>query len=304
MTREEILAEIARLQGELKRMDMQDKASTMNTTAGNTPVLADYDRNAFDIVGTQLLNYYGNEKDVVIPDGVTLVNGFNDNKRIKSVYIPSSVKVINKAAFRGCDKLKTVTLNEGLLEIGDEAFKNCYGIKEIVLPQSLIELGTGAFSSCGLINATLPTNLQKCGDSLFSNCDSLEAVDILCPLEAINWRMFEGCRHLTSIKLPDAVRSIGLEAFKCCGSLEEIQLPENLANIQNRAFEDCFKLKSVTIPKSVSIMGEFVFIGCRKIKIHCEALQRTEKWSAYWNVSYKWVDGKCDNHQVVWGCKR
>lgn len=67
-----------------------------------------------------ITNYKGNAKNLVIPEtiqgvSVEVIDGFYQNKKIKSVVIPSSVKVIVGSAFIHCESLEKVTLPEGLL---------------------------------------------------------------------------------------------------------------------------------------------------------------------------------------------
>ena len=64
-----------------------------------------------------ITKYKGNAKNLVIPETiqglpVEVINGFYGNKNIKSVVIPSSVKVIGELAFARCESLEKVTLPE------------------------------------------------------------------------------------------------------------------------------------------------------------------------------------------------
>lgn len=100
----------------------------------------------------ELTKYKGNAKDLVIPKTiqglpVEVINGFEGNKKIKSVVIPSSVKVILGNAFFDCASLEKVTLPEGLLFIGFFAFGNT-GLTSVTLSKSLEYLLTGAFRDC------------------------------------------------------------------------------------------------------------------------------------------------------------
>ena len=100
----------------------------------------------------ELTKYKGNAKDLVIPETiqglpVEVINVFEGNKKIKSVVIPSSVKVILGKAFFDCASLEKVTLPERLLFIGFFAFGNT-GLTSVTLPKSLEYLLTGAFQDC------------------------------------------------------------------------------------------------------------------------------------------------------------
>lgn len=99
----------------------------------------------------ELTEYKGNAKNLVIPETiqglpVEVINGFSENKKIKSVVIPSSAKVIKAPGFCDCVSLEKVTLPEGLLYIDTSAFGHT-GLTSVTLPKSLEYLGS-AFLDC------------------------------------------------------------------------------------------------------------------------------------------------------------
>lgn len=99
----------------------------------------------------ELTEYKGNAEHLVIPETiqglpVEVINGFYQNKKIKSVVIPSSAKVINNSAFLYCESLEKVTLPEGLFFIAGHAFSNT-GLTSVTLPKSLEYLSV-AFNEC------------------------------------------------------------------------------------------------------------------------------------------------------------
>lgn len=100
----------------------------------------------------ELTKYNGNAKNLVIPETieglpVEVINGFEENMKIKSVVIPSSAKVIRSFAFSGSASLEKVTLPEGLFLIDDYAFSRT-GLTSVTLPKSLEYLDYQAFCGC------------------------------------------------------------------------------------------------------------------------------------------------------------
>lgn len=63
---------------------------------------------------------------------------------IKSIRIPSTLKVIETATFLECKRLKSVELSENIEKIGIAAFSGS-GIENIVLPTNTKILGAEAF---------------------------------------------------------------------------------------------------------------------------------------------------------------
>ena len=77
--------------------------------------------------GTTLVKYTGNENDVIIPDGIKIIDtdSFRDCTTIKSVTFPDSLKRIEDAAFVGCSNLERLNNVNGGILLGDFAFYGC-----------------------------------------------------------------------------------------------------------------------------------------------------------------------------------
>lgn len=69
-------------------------------------------KKGFRIQNGTLLKYYGEEENVVVPEGVLRVSpyAFAENKTLKSIVLPIKLKSVGKGAFFGCDNLAEVTL--------------------------------------------------------------------------------------------------------------------------------------------------------------------------------------------------
>lgn len=77
--------------------------------------------------GTTLVKYTGNENDVIIPDGIKIIDtdSFRDCTTIKSVTFPDSLKRIEDAAFVGCSNLERLNNVNGGILLGGFAFYGC-----------------------------------------------------------------------------------------------------------------------------------------------------------------------------------
>jgi len=132
-----------------------------------------------------LARYNGNAKNLVIPETIQgmpvevigeYFAGYDGNNKIKSVVIPSSVKVIEPAAFIDCESLEKVTLPEGLLCIGGGAFRRT-GLTSVTLPEGLLCLGANAFTETALTSITFPKSLEYLAEA-FYECDNLAEINI------------------------------------------------------------------------------------------------------------------------------
>ena len=111
-----------------------------------------------------LTRYNGNAKNLVIPETIQgmpvevigeYFAGYDGNNKIKSVVIPSSVKVIEPAAFIDCESLEKVTLPEGLLCLGANAFTET-ALTSITFPKSLEYLAEAFYECDNLAEINIP----------------------------------------------------------------------------------------------------------------------------------------------------
>ena len=232
----------------------------------------------FEIINGELLDYFGKDKEVTVPDSVTSIGerAFDWHKELESVGIPESVTSIGDFAFCGCNNLKEITLPEHLTGIGERAFYYCTNLKEIRLPEQVQNIGKLAFWHTGLIQISVPEQNQyyTCCDKILY--DKNKKIILKCLSDQNRIRLpesivtigdgaFSHCKHLLEISIPEGVTSIGDMAFECCTVLKRIRIPEHVTYIGNYAFEDCWGLKEITIPESVENIGNDIFYDCKNL---------------------------------------
>ena len=101
----------------------------------------------FVIINNQLLNYYGNSEDVIIPEGVITIStdAFSKNRTIRSVTCPSSLHKIGISAFSDCVNLSDIKLSNKIGYISNHAFSGCESLLSVELPDSIELIGRNAF---------------------------------------------------------------------------------------------------------------------------------------------------------------
>ena len=165
--------------------------------------------------------------DLVIPDGVTTVDGcaFNNCTSLTSVVISDSVTTIGDNAFDDCTSLTSVTIGDSVTTIGNQAFSDCTSLTSVDIPDSVTSIGGGAFYNCtSLTSVTIPDSVTSIGGGAFSDCTSLTSVTIGDSVTSIGDSAFYNCTSLTSVTIPDSVTSIGEDPFWLCSSLTRISV--------------------------------------------------------------------------------
>ena len=141
--------------------DISKSASIDYATYGNFVYIIKADKTA------EIVEYNGTDENVVIPaevNGYTvtgisgwsgkptnshplgvITGAFKNNKTIKTVVIPDTVKYIDDGSFYGCTALESVTFGNGVEEIGDYAFENCTSLSKVYIPVSVKKIGAEAF---------------------------------------------------------------------------------------------------------------------------------------------------------------
>ncbi len=187
---------------------------------------------------------------------------------IKTITLPTDMKVIPSSMFEDCDDLSSITIPEGVTTIGNRAFNDCRSLSTITIPSSVTTIGYNAFSvwesdnkTGGLTSINLPDSVTKIGKEAFLGCYELTTVKLPSKLKTIETGMFRDCYKLESIEIPSGVTKIGEAAFQYC-SLNSIKIPSGVTSIGERAFHHCTGLSSITIPSSVTSIGFRAFSSC------------------------------------------
>lgn len=227
------------------------------------------DNHDFIIENGVLVKYAGRGGSVEIPKGVIGLDklAFNQNKTIKEIIIPGSVKTIPEICFSGCIGLEKATVGEGVEQIARSAFCDCSNLKSI----------------------SLPSTLQSIGDSCFRNCASLENVELPEGIETIEPFTFCGCSKLERLSLPDSLRAIGQLAFYKCQRLDflTLNISENLLSADQGTFDSIKNVplvvynkgqtsilyysplnyaESFSLPETITHIGESAFLNCKRLK--------------------------------------
>ena len=242
------------------------------------------------------------EGELQIPNCIESIGAsqFAGLEDITMVSIPSNISSIERYAFVDCKNLQAVVFADDskITKIGYSAFSQCEGLVDITLPENIESIGGNAFNSCvRLKSINIPNNMKIIEGGAFRNCLRLTNVYIdqenSC-LESIEQNAFCHCESLKEIIFPDNLKKIGAEAFSYCTSLICVQFGENsqLTSFGGGCeFADCVSLLSITIPDGVKSIPRSIFS-------HCESLESIVIPA---NVEYIWFYAfyRCDSLKLI-----
>ena len=159
----------------------------------------------FIVEGTTLTEYRGNDRHVVVPDGITEIgpDAFWFNETVCSISLPDSVTAIRDAAFQ-FSHLQSVSLPSGLRSIGSHAFSHT-GLEAVELSESIQTIGNDAFSSTALAEVTIPGTIHTVPVSAFDSCRNLRFVRLLPGVAELDINAFANCPQLHTLVVPDTL---------------------------------------------------------------------------------------------------
>lgn len=177
----------------------------------------------------------------------------NENKTLRSIVLPSSIKRIEGYAFGGCHLMySTLEVPEGVTYIGQGAF--CYienNGMELILPNTIDSIESNAFYACMYsCELNLNDNIKYLGENAFA---------------APNFR---GVFHI-----PSKLKNLPKGAFGQLGSngsfTGDIDIPQGTTEIGERAFGVSFQKRvDLNLPSGIKRIGNAAFSGMHFSSLH------------------------------------
>ncbi|MDE7098180.1 MAG: leucine-rich repeat domain-containing protein, partial [Ruminococcus sp.] len=216
--------------------------------------------------------------DIVIPDDVLEIGEkVFKGSGIRSVTIPSSVKIIGEESFDNCRNLTKVTLSNGLEKIKADAF---YGtpISEIEIPETVKTIGVNAFGFSNLESINIPEKVKNISKYFCNNCYHLKNINVSeknTKFASINGVLFD--KSINSLILypcakkdscyavPDGVMTIQRNSFANCKHLESIIIPDSVHYIEKYSFNVCMELQHITFHNGIMEVDKKAFYSRKKI---------------------------------------
>ncbi|MBR6643227.1 MAG: leucine-rich repeat domain-containing protein [Lachnospiraceae bacterium] len=139
-----------------------------------------YEGNRFLIDRGVLKDVLAESRVVRVPERVKEIRrqAFLDARlegRIEVLFIPASVKKIERLTFAGMPRLQQVELQASIVTLEQGMFRNCMELERIILPHTLRVIESRAFEGClKLFEVQLPRVYVQISEDAFLKCVSLK----------------------------------------------------------------------------------------------------------------------------------
>lgn len=259
---------------------LTDSITVGGETFTNVRVLKFPENKSIQTIADDAFEDCVNVEIIVIPKSVTSIaeDAFEDCKNLKAVCFidaeaqpiaDSSLTLIHKRAFNGCENLTVVDLsNCKVFTVDREVFAGCAKLKKVVKMTNIGTMHDSAFAGCTSLESADISKLHIAGSGIFTGCTSLTEV-ITSDETIIGDYMFSGCTALENVEIKCAAIAAG--AFRGCSELTTVKYTysgDNLRTIGARAFENCTSLTKIDIvgTTAVASLGDFAFANCVKLQ--------------------------------------
>lgn len=223
-------------------------------------------------------NCYNLTGGLKLPDTVTSIGTgafYNCANLDGYLVLSSSLTKIPKIAFNNCVNLKVedkLVIPSSVTVIEDAAFARCSSLTgDLEIPDTVTSIGNNAFYGCSSLNGylTLPSQLTVIPSCAFWNCSQLKVqggLKIPENVKSIGWGAFRGCAQLKgSLTLPKDIKSIGRQAFyDCTGLTGTFKIPDTVTEIEQETFYHCGL--DFIFPSNVTSIGLRAFDACVNFK--------------------------------------
>ena len=238
----------------------------------------------------------GKTGEFVIPDGVVCISSFSmEVCEFTSLTIPTSVRIIESAAFSQCERLTSMHIPASVTRIEGGIFAGCKRLTNITIDslntnykvidniiysmdmdtllsyhlandtirvlEDVKVIGMSAFALTNRLSVVvLPEGVEEIQSSAFES-SNIRTINLPNTLKIIGDNAFMVCSLLRNIVIPNSVMSLGGHVFSASG-LETVVMSDSVKVIPYGAFQYCQRLRSYTGGSSVERIGEYAFSVC------------------------------------------
>ena len=182
-------------------------------------------------------------KDFVIEDDVFVKYNGNDKK----VVIPEGIKSVGPCAFWDNQSIEEAVLPSSLISLGGDTFYNCRNLRRVVIPANVEEIGNNPFAGCPLLSLKNESKNFKLIDGVLF--EKKKTILIYYSLSKKN----------ETYKIPSSVQIIGKHSFFLADNLKKIIIPKSVIKLENNPFSGCIKLDVINKSQYINIVDKVIY---------------------------------------------
>ena len=189
----------------------------------------------------------------------TLGSAFTANPKITSfdeLRFFTGVKELPNSAFDNCLNMKSVSLPSSLRVIGSYAFNECFALQSVILPNHLERIEDNAFQNCDLEEVFIPASVISVTASAFNGNNRLRKVVV-----SDDNPIYDSREHCNAI-IETATNTM------VTGSVTAF-FPRSVDKMSDEPFTG-YNRPSIVIPRQVKQIGQWAF-ACKIDTIYCES---------------------------------
>ena len=254
-------------------------------------------------------------EEVTLPSTIKTINGFEENRQLKTVTILAEEVVFGDGAFTRCERLEDFQLPAKTTWIGKNAFSYCYRLDNIVIPETVTEIGERAFTFCKSLQNVVINSHCEIGFGAFLDCENLKSAVINGDCD-IGRSAFSNCKKLETVQINGQTKLIW-DAFENCELLKEITIPESVEQLIFQCFRNCTGLEKIVFTGDEPIIDDYAFYNVTATAYYPmnnptwdEVLQQEMKgnitWVPYCKHDYESTSTMAScihNNETVYTCK-
>ena len=192
-------------------------------------------------------------KDFVIEDDVFVKYNGDDKK----VVIPEGIKAVGPCAFWDNQSIEEVVLPNSLISLGGDTFYNCRNLKKVVIPSKVEEIANNPFAGCPLLSLENHSkNFKLVDDVLF---DKKKTILIYYSISKKNEKY----------KIPYGVSIVGKHSFFIADNLKEVIIPSTVRKLENNPFSGCSKLEVINKSSYINIINKVIYNRFKSSVLGC-----------------------------------
>lgn len=227
-------------------------------------------------------------EELVISEGIEKIGkfAFYNMDNIKSVTIPSTLKIIDENAFENCDSIENLYITDlkswcgmdirnygAKINYSGSMYVNGEPLVKLVVPDGVEKIGSFTFyNNDDITEVTIPSDVKAIGREAFSGCYSIERVNASSveawagidfesrasnPLDYAE-KLYVNGEPVVNAVFKSGIETIGKYAFCGAADLTSVTIPSSVKKICEGAFDGCYNVREVHI-ESVEDWCKIVF---------------------------------------------